>query len=101
MAPTSAMTRWSQIVSDLENSGLSARDYAHANGVNASTLAWWRWRLRKDARSATVSAFVQVEMPVHASHTAIRVVLQRRDVVLEVEDGVDVGRVRELVDALC
>ena len=101
MASTSATTRWSEIVSDLELSGMSAKDYAHANGVNASTLAWWRWRLRREATTPAVPAFVEVEVHPVAEPSPVRVILHRWDAELVIDASVPAARVRELVDALC
>lgn len=34
----------------LRRSGLSAREFAAREGVNAQTLMWWRWRLEAERR---------------------------------------------------
>ncbi len=48
---------WSALVVGLERSGESVRSYASRRGVNARTLGWWRWRLRRDReRGAAVES---------------------------------------------
>jgi len=48
---------WVQRVRRLGESGLSAKEFAREIGVNAHTLAGWRWRLRREAaEGATVVA---------------------------------------------
>jgi transposase-like protein len=37
---------WAKRVERLADSGLTAKEYAAEIGVNANTLAGWRWRLR-------------------------------------------------------
>ena len=48
---------WVQRVRRLGESGLSAKEFARELGVNAHTLAGWRWRLsREEAEGAPVVA---------------------------------------------
>ena len=42
---------WVQRVQRLADSGLSTKEFASELGVNAHTLAGWRWRLTKEAAS--------------------------------------------------
>lgn len=44
MARTSA-EQWAKRVARLQDSGLTAKEFAAKTGINASTLAYWRWRL--------------------------------------------------------
>jgi transposase-like protein len=55
------------------DSGLTLKEYAAEIGVNANTLAGWRWRLRSDevpaARGApTAPSFVEIIAPPDAGH---------------------------------
>src|SRR5512143_3004069 len=43
---------WAKRVERLVDSGLTAKEYAAEIGVNANTLAGWRWRLRSSAVAA-------------------------------------------------
>lgn len=44
---------WARRIREWKRSGLSAREFAAANGLNGSTLSYWKWRLTKEARTAT------------------------------------------------
>jgi transposase len=46
---------WERRVERWRRSGLSARQFAAREGVRASTLTWWRWRLGQEAPSAESS----------------------------------------------
>jgi len=50
------------VVRRWEASGLSAREFAMRHGLNAKTLQWWRWALRRGARDNPVE-FVEVSAP--------------------------------------
>jgi len=53
-------SEWEQLVREQEDSGLSIRAFAFERGVNPSTLSWWRWRVRSEARERPVARFVPV-----------------------------------------
>jgi len=36
---------WSKVVERWQRSGLSAKEFATAEGLRASTLSWWKWHL--------------------------------------------------------
>lgn len=57
MSPAAA--RWSQIVDRSYRSPLTLREFAHREGVNPNTLAWWRWKLRGE-ESPTLRGFAEV-----------------------------------------
>ena len=38
-------SEWSVIIERLEGSGASVAAFARQHGLNARTLAWWRWKL--------------------------------------------------------
>jgi hypothetical protein len=69
----SSRAEWRTRVRRWEESGLTAREFAAEMGINPRTLAYWKWRLRKDAAeaagarptpaSARVSALSFVEVP--------------------------------------
>lgn len=54
---SSAAERWSPIVARAVASELTLGEFARREGVNANTLAWWKWKL---GRIAARPAFVEV-----------------------------------------
>ncbi len=83
---------WKKRVEGLEASGQSCRDYARRIGVNANTLAGWRWKLRRrgppaPAEKASARDFVDVTKQVAAATGVIEVELG--DVVVRVRGEVD------------
>lgn len=46
--------RWRREVRAWKRSGLTAKEYADEHGLLASTLTWWRWRLKRDAAKKKV-----------------------------------------------
>ncbi len=43
---------WSKRVERWRDSGLSAKEYAAETGLKASTLSYWKWRLKSEAKPA-------------------------------------------------
>ena len=52
--------RWRQLVRDFERSRLTQRDFAEANGVTASALAYWRRRLMNETEPSPPSSALAV-----------------------------------------
>ncbi len=50
---------WCKLIETLERSGQSSREFAAARSLDPSTVAWWRSRLRREARA---QLFVPVEV---------------------------------------
>ena len=44
--------RWAGLVRRWRHSGETARTFAASAGVNAGTLAYWAWRLKRDGTGA-------------------------------------------------
>jgi transposase len=42
--------RWAGLVRGWRRSGQTAREFAEAAGVNAGTLAYWAWRLKREGK---------------------------------------------------
>jgi transposase-like protein len=53
---------WLKRVERWKDSGLSAREFAAEVGINAQTLSYWRWKLKKVAKAPRKKqvAFVEV-----------------------------------------
>jgi transposase-like protein len=47
MSDTPTARRWRALIDAQAASGLTNAAFAHANGVNRRTLAWWRSQLKK------------------------------------------------------
>lgn len=87
------------LVSEWECGDQSATEFARKRGLNVSTLRWWRWKLRGEAREErAMAAFfeVVVEAPEPPD-----LVVELGDVRVRVPTGFDAGELRRLVAALC
>ena len=99
-----AEAEWSERVARWKSSGLSTREFAAAEGVNASSLAWWKWKLGKRGRRSTKRSsaasepvtFVQLRP---ASTGPVEILLASGHLV-PVPHGADVELVAHLVAAL-
>jgi len=96
---------WTNRVERWLASGLSAREFAAHIGVNANTLANWRWKLRESAAPETASApttMAFVEVPrggVSTREERIELVVARGQVV-RVPVDFDEGVLVRLLDVL-
>lgn len=106
MSSSPATRRWSSIVAAHERSGLSVREFARDRGLNANTLAWWRWELSRRAQAAGPS-FVELSV-VQPVDEATPAVSEGIDLVLDavaarvtVTSLTDLGLLRRLLEALC
>jgi transposase-like protein len=101
---------WEQLVTESNVRGVVA--VARAHGVKERTLAWWRWRLkreelakareRSDARAARVRSTTEPELlPVFVAasqHGSVE--LKVGDVTIRIERDSDVSYIAALVAAL-
>jgi len=107
---------WARRVERWQRSGLTADRFARQEGVNARTLAFWKWRLKRDGapgiatmraarRAEKRVAFVEVVAPKpgvspdETRSTAIEVVLPIGYRV-RVAGGFERGTLVELLDVL-
>lgn len=106
---------WARRVERWRRSGLTADRFAEQEGVNARTLAFWKWRLKRDGAAQVVTnfgsmaekrvAFVEVIAPRAAvspgetRSTAIEVVLPTGYRV-RVAGGFERGTLVELLEVL-
>ena len=91
---TPAARRWSLILDEQEESGLSLSDFARSRGVRPQTLGWWRWRL-KDSRAQRMTTFVPVVVEDHAD-IDVRV----GGANIRVDDRTDLRLLKRVVEAL-
>lgn len=103
LSATPAAERWAQIIDRQEESGLTVRAFAKANGLNHNTLAWWRWELRRTRvrRPKPSSAFVElVVCEPRQEPEAVQIALDGRAAKLIVEPHTDLDLVRRVLEAL-
>jgi len=93
-------------------SGLSAAEFAPQVGVAPSTLAWWRWKLRREragrsgrrqARGKAKAALAFVEItpePAAAAGPGVPLELQLADVTLRIPEGFEERTLARLLQVL-
>ena len=100
----SAAAKWSPIVERLESSRLSVREFARREGVNESTLYWWRWKLRSTGGLLAERSMGFVELHVASSaalhEPTVRVSGHERPWSVEVPASFDPTALRRLLEAL-
>lgn len=103
MPALSASHRWSEIVARQERSGLTIRDFARRNGLNANTLTWWRWRLRQEPLpSPELVDFIEAQVIEHRpEQSGIEVRLDHLGVRITIQEDTDFQKLRRLLEALC
>lgn len=102
MPAQSAAYRWSAIVDRQERSGLTIRDFADRNGLNANTLNWWRWRLRQEPPSSPeLVDFIEAEVVEDLSEVGIELHIDHLGARITVHDNTDLYKLRRLLEALC
>ena len=62
MARTQAATRWSKLIDQHEDSGLTIGAFAKERGLNANTLAKWRSQLGRTRSYKPRSTFVELKL---------------------------------------
>ena len=97
MSTTPAATRWAAIIDRQEASGLSVRCFAQQNGINPSTLSWWRSKLNRTRPQLVEFAEVHLA-PEPAAPILLR--LPARGLQLHVDHDTDLRLLRRLLDAL-
>ncbi|WP_163786035.1 IS66 family insertion sequence element accessory protein TnpA [Myxococcus vastator] len=104
---------WRRLVAEFEESEQKQKEFAAAKGVSVSTLQFWVYKLRREARRAAAPQFLPVEV---VSSTALAArqtvapgggpcatpleVALPSGRVLRFSEGTDVGYVRALLAAL-
>ncbi len=94
-----ARSIWKKRVEGLEASGRNCQEYAKEIGVNAQTLAGWRWKLRPRASGAARKPASEAACELVDVTRQVAAALARETGVIEVEVGGAVVRVRGEVDS--
>jgi transposase-like protein len=88
-------------------SGQSSRAYAARAGLNANTLLYWSWQLRREGakpdESPAPRAFDFVELPSSVSSSdraSPAIELETGRVLLRVSDGFDAETLRRVLDVV-
>jgi hypothetical protein len=108
---------WAKVVQRWQDSGLTAREFASEMGLKATTLSYWKWRLKREsepsfkearrgskARSAhlTLPRFVEVSATktesVEATHAPLELVMAR--CVVRIPNGFDDNTLRRVLALL-
>ena len=94
---------WRETVARWRRSGLSAREFADAEGLSARTLSWWSSTLRRGTRAERgllETAMTPIEIALPARTTTHHVEIAVGDAVVRAEVGADLDYVCELVRRL-
>ena len=87
---TPTARKWASVLAEAEDSELSMREFARSRGVNPNTLAWWKWKLGREAHGAR---FLEVV-------TGGPLVVVVGDARVEVDHDTDLVLLRRVVGAL-
>ena len=107
MVAGTAAARWARHLKELEQSGLSVREFAAREGLKAGSLSFWKWKLSRagrvtETRRIAPLKFVELTGEFSARAPAamdFEVVLGSGRVV-RVAGGFDAGELARLVMAL-
>jgi hypothetical protein len=102
MAKRRTALDWASLVEGWKRSGRGAVEFAASAGVSAGQLRWWKWHLAKDARSASKSAMVRVEVRGQRPTvtTAAPIEITRGGWTVRVGHAVDAETLGQVLDAI-
>lgn len=100
MSETPTIRRWRALVQAHAASGLSTADFAKAHGVNPSTLAWWRTRLRKSEPAPVSPRPAFTELVVAERAGAVVLTLDDLPARVVVQHDTDLALLKRLLAAL-
>jgi hypothetical protein len=102
MESTSAARRWSALIAQQERSGLSIRQFARERGLNANTLAWWRWECRRRRSVEVEGGFTELVVVDDAAVVRpLLLELETLNVRVPVDGQTDLALLRRVLEALC
>lgn len=96
--------RWTELVRRWIESGVTAAEFARREGLNAGTLSYWKWRLRREGRRSAIvrrggsraPTFVEVVATVPTVADRVEVVVDGK-LVVRVPDGFDETTLRRVL----
>lgn len=89
MPQTTHRQEMAALLAHRDQEGLTYAELAEQTGYSKSTLSWWNWRLRRDARSRFAEVSVSEDACV-VSHAAQRgITIRIESVSVEVPPGFD------------
>ena len=108
MSDTPTASRWRALVEAHAASGIPIRELARLHQVNASSLSWWRSRLRErnpsqaQAVPSPAPAFAEltVTAPTPTPRCGVVLTLERVNVRVDVDLKTDLVLLRQVVEAL-
>src|SRR5262245_19320403 len=94
--------KWRKLIAEQEESGLSAREFAESRGILATTLYWWRSRLRREATRLVPVEIVDTESHFEQGNNsgACFEILVDRSLTLRVPPGFSEAELRRLLMAV-
>ena len=100
----STRAKWAELVKRWAESGLTRTEFARREELNARTLSYWKWRLRREGRrtvlvrrgSGRAPAFVEVVASLPTVTDRLEVVVDGK-LVVRVPDGFDEVTLRRLL----
>lgn len=87
--------RWSTLLAECADSGLTDRAFAAARGISAKRLSHWRAVLRSQR------AFVEVSVAEREACSTLAIELLGGRAILRIDAQVDLNLVRRVVEVLC
>jgi transposase-like protein len=93
-----AAARWRALIEAQEQSGQGVREFAAARGVNATTLYWWRSRLRQ--RGAALVPVTVLERAEASDSACSAFELEMGEITLRIPRGFAESDLRRLLQAL-
>lgn len=108
MSDTPTASRWRALVEAHAASGIPIREFARLHQVNASSLSWWRSRLRERSPSqpqavpspAPAFAELTVTAPTPPPRCGVFLTLERVNVRVDVDLKTDLVLLRQVIEAL-
>jgi hypothetical protein len=90
-------SEYERLLARREREGWTYEELAQRTGLNARTLAWWGWRLRRDSPTRPSPVFAEVVTAVEEPQAGVAI--QCRDGMrLLVERGFDGETLRRVLD---
>lgn len=86
------------LLAQRESEGLTYAELAEQAGLAKSTVAWWSWRLRRDAREAFAEVVVDDEHDAPARDD--RIAIAHRDLTITVPQGFDAETLSRVLDVV-